>query len=213
MAPRAVELSAADGLTLRGLCWENGPSWALLVHDAGEDLDAWEDLPETLGGRGWSVLALDLRGHGGSDDPWDPDRADLDAEAAAVFARARGAGAVCAVAAGFAGLACLRTAARIEMNALVLLSPSPLDERGTDGLRGAGASKLIIVGSQDAKASADAEALARASIGWVLIVSLPTAERGIALLHGQHGVQAREQALAFLEEQGYLARSEAGETG
>ena len=59
----AVEIPAPDGAVLRGEVRRAGPVWAVLVHDLGEDLDAWRPLRDALGRRGVSVLCFDLRGH------------------------------------------------------------------------------------------------------------------------------------------------------
>ena len=47
--------------------WPGDDTWVVLVHDVGDDIDVWRPLRVALAARGWSVLALDLRGHGGSD--------------------------------------------------------------------------------------------------------------------------------------------------
>jgi len=38
----------------------------LLLHGYGEDRSVWTDFKKTLLGRGWAVMTVDLRGHGGS---------------------------------------------------------------------------------------------------------------------------------------------------
>ena len=67
MKVEAVQATTADGLTLRGELVRGSDVWICLVHDTGEDIDAWQSLRPGLVRKGWSVLALDLRGHGGSD--------------------------------------------------------------------------------------------------------------------------------------------------
>ncbi len=70
MKAEAVQATTADGVTLRGELVRGGDVWICLVHDVGEDIDAWRPLRPGLARKGWSVLALDLRGHGGSDGEW-----------------------------------------------------------------------------------------------------------------------------------------------
>jgi pimeloyl-ACP methyl ester carboxylesterase len=41
-------------------------SAVLLLHGFGEDRTVWADFKKTLLGRGWAVMTVDLRGHGGS---------------------------------------------------------------------------------------------------------------------------------------------------
>jgi alpha-beta hydrolase superfamily lysophospholipase len=187
---RAVELVAADGLTLRGEIWGgNGRDWLLLLHGVGTDLDAWRPLAGLVAEHGLSALALDLRGHGSSDDPWDERGAELDVDAAAAFARAEGADTFCIAAAGVAGLVALRAAERVRPDALALLSPGPLAGAGTADLRAPGVAKLVAWGALDARADRDAASVRAASIGWTVGASLPTAAQGTDLLAGEHAQQ------------------------
>src|SRR3712207_7414180 len=72
---QAIEWSLPWGPVLRGLRWGGGPDLALLLHDPGRDLDAWAMLPgEITGQLGIETVAVDLPGHGLSDDPWEPKR-------------------------------------------------------------------------------------------------------------------------------------------
>ena len=87
----AVEIPAPDGAVLRGEVQRAGPVWAVLVHDLGEDLDAWRPLRDALAARGISVLCFDLRGHGGSDGETGDGLPAGDLEAAIAFARSSGA--------------------------------------------------------------------------------------------------------------------------
>lgn len=196
---RAVELAAADGVVLRGEVWGTGDDWLVLLHDAGSDLDAWRPLRGLEG----SLLALDLRGHGGSEGEWSESGAALDAGTAVAFARVEGARTVCVAAAGAAGAPALRAAD--EVDALVLLSPGPLGGDLSE-LRAPGVPKLVLVGALDRRADADAAAVAASSIGPALLVSLATARQGTDLLSEP---QALEQLTAFLHEQLAWSRAEA----
>ena len=187
MKVEALEATTADGLTLRGELVRGGEIWTVLVHEAGGDIDEWAPLRTRLAARGWTVLALDLRGHGGSDGEWDPGRGRLDVDLAVTLARRLGGRHVCVVAAGRSGVLALRAVERAlaepaaELpDSLVLLSPGPLDGADPMGLRGGGMPKLVVTGSHDPHRS-DAEALQRASIGWTLGVSVATEARGAAL--------------------------------
>ncbi len=69
--PRAVELRTSDGLRLHALLREpagGGETKAAVValHGAKEDLAAWAPAADLLVAHGVTVLAVDLRGHGGS---------------------------------------------------------------------------------------------------------------------------------------------------
>ena len=59
----AVEFQGPGGGTLRGHHFSVGETWAVLVHEEGDDLDAWRGLAAGLTGQGFSVLVFDLPGH------------------------------------------------------------------------------------------------------------------------------------------------------
>jgi pimeloyl-ACP methyl ester carboxylesterase len=205
MSFEPVELRTGDGLVLRGECRQGEPDWLVLVHDVGQDLDAWRPLIGLAALRGWSALALDLRGHGGSDDPWDADACVADVVLATTEARRRGARAVCVAGAGEGAIAALRAADESPPEALVLLSPGPVPEEHAGSLRAAGVSELIVVGSHSARDDEDARRVAELSIGPALRVGLPTPAHGTELLAGPLACQAIEHVAAFWEEQRYLA--------
>lgn len=211
MTVRVVEVSTSDGVVLRGLRWDGNDDWVVLVHDVGQDLDSWRPVQKALAGRGYTLLALDLRGHGTSDDPWDADMAHLDVEAALTFGRREGAASLCVAAAGFGGIAALLAAAREKPDGMILLSPGPLPSRqAMEGLRGPGIAKLFFVGSQDMTARDTVAELRNASIGWALTVSLPSGEQGTALLTGPWGTHVCEHIVRFLDERRFLARNKGG---
>jgi pimeloyl-ACP methyl ester carboxylesterase len=72
--PTAVELLLPWGPVIRGVRWGAGPDRVLLLHEPGADIDAWGTLPSHLAqSLGVEALAVDLPGHGLSDDPWEPE--------------------------------------------------------------------------------------------------------------------------------------------
>jgi len=94
-----VTITTSDGLDLAGYLATGpdtpiGSPGVLLVHQYQRDKEQWGDLPEELAGRGYRVLAIDLRGHGES-DPYtggslvdlltDPDGAPRDVDAALAY--------------------------------------------------------------------------------------------------------------------------------
>jgi pimeloyl-ACP methyl ester carboxylesterase len=180
------------------------------AHDTGDDIDVWRPLRGKLVEAGWSFLALDLRGHGGSDGvaegPVDP----LDIDLGVTLARRTGAEHVSVFAAGGAAIAALKCVARALAapsyalaDSLVLLSPGPVPEDEADQLRGQGLAKLIVSGSIGPQAG-DARAVMRASIGWTVSVSFATDRRGTELLEQPFGAQVMDKAAAFVREQSVL---------
>ncbi len=206
MKIEALEATTADGVRLRGEIVPGDETWVVLVHDAGGDIDDWRPIRAGLARRGWTVLALDLRGHGGSDGDWSPDRGALDVDLGITLARRSGARHVAVVCAGLAGVLALQAVERafaeesFELpDSLVLISPGPLDGADPMTLRGRGLSRLFVVGSADPLAD-DVHALQRATIGWNVTVSFPTAARGAALV-AERSAHVLDKIVAFLKEQ------------
>ena len=81
---RTVRIATEDGATLEGEEWlpseDARPAASiLLIHSFGNTRKTWGTLPETLAGAGYRVLAIDLRGHGGSSPvSGDPERLMMD---------------------------------------------------------------------------------------------------------------------------------------
>ncbi|MDQ6920864.1 MAG: alpha/beta fold hydrolase [Candidatus Dormibacteraeota bacterium] len=196
-----VELAGPGAGMLRGLRFGDGERWAVLVHDLERDLDDWRELAIWLAESGVCALALDLPGHGASDDPWDPALAVPAAKAALDFARSAGAGRIHLVGAGVGGTAALAAASSSagEVASAALLSPRPDDAvAAMSDLREARVARLILVGSLDQGALTDAEAVFRASIGQCELAQIPVSAQGAGLLSGEWGGQSREKVLAHM---------------
>lgn len=209
MRAEAIEATAPDGIKLRGEIVKGSDTWLVLVHGVGADIDAWKPLRAGLAGPGWTVLALDLRGHGGSEGEWSPERAELDVHVPIVLARTYGARHVAVVAAAEGALLALGAVEhalpdeQLELaDSLVLLSPGPLSGLDPMTLRGQGLSKLIIFGAQDPDAP-DAQALVRSSIGWTVKITVATEAHGTALLE-EWAPTVLDKTLSFLREQSVL---------
>ena len=196
----AVEFPGPNGVTLRGQIWGGGSRCVVLVHDEGADLDSWREPSRWLAENGFRAFAVDMPGHGASDDPaelsaW-PEAVGgaldfaLAADAQALFAAGEGAGAAAVLA---------LAARRADLRAAVLLSPEEDDRIARlDELREARLPKLILVGSEAAAARERAEIFFRGAIGPCELVQFPVAEQGAALFGGDWGDHAREKVLAHL---------------
>jgi pimeloyl-ACP methyl ester carboxylesterase len=74
-SPEAIERDLPWGGVLRGFRWGKSSDVALLLHDPGADVDAWGPLPFEIARQlEIEAVAVDLPGHGLSDDPWEAGR-------------------------------------------------------------------------------------------------------------------------------------------
>ena len=172
--------------------WPGGPDTVILIHDAGGDLDDWGSLPATLAGQGYRVVAVDLPGHGLSDDPWDIDRAPE--QVAEIVSAARLDSGRCFVV-GAGGLA--PVIGDMAVDALVVVSPhAPAgQERMSSGVP-----CLIFVGGANPEWADAADRFFRARRGWAVVSSFGVAENGPALLSSEWASHLAEQTIAFLRD-------------
>ena len=198
--PTAVaEEIGLDGFpALRGQRWGDGASELLLLHGGGADLDAWGALPALLAHHlDATVIAVDLPGHGLSDDPWQPER--LPELLAALASRPAGSARLAVVAAGDTAAALLREAGRLAVAAVVLLSPA-LPETVAGWERSPSVSKLFLAGSLAGDELARCRQAANALGGWAVVVGVPDAAQGAELLVGDHLGTVVAHAAGFLRQ-------------
>lgn len=192
-APVPVEFTLAGDQVVRGQEWPGGGDLVLLVHDAGADLDAWRALPTELAADGYRTVAIDLPGHGLSDEPWDPGR--FAAELTALTGAIRGDGAVRVFLIGAGSI--VPALGAVGPDALVALSPRP--EPDWTGER-TGVPCLILTGSADPKAARAADRYFRGRSGWTVASGFGVPEQGTELLATTWAGHAVEQILAFLRD-------------
>lgn len=178
-----VEIRARDGTVLRGELIRSSADWAVLVHDRGDDLDGWGDLRFALATAGMTVLAYDLRGHGGAEGRSSAalDRRDL--EDVLSFARGRGAQRIFLAAVGRSVQAALSAAA--GASALVAIDPPP----ATLSCEPPCPALIFVPGVVSRRRPAGSS--------WPA-VHLPSRERGHELLRGEWADHVQEHALRFL---------------
>jgi pimeloyl-ACP methyl ester carboxylesterase len=189
----AVEVEASDSLVLRGEVRRRGPDWVVLVHDAGADIDAWRPLAGPLAAEGMSVLALDLRGHGGSDGEPSPSTVGDDTRTGIAWARAWGAARVLVGAAGTSSAAALAAAEGEACLAFFALAP-------VGAVPETSLPRLAVVGSRDAEQEKLGSALVRGA-GWSVVVRVPLALAGCRMLESSWSSNVRDYVLAFLRDQ------------
>jgi pimeloyl-ACP methyl ester carboxylesterase len=194
MTPRRpIEIPVEDGITLRGESRPGERCWAILAHAPGGDLDDWRDVPEQLAALGVGVIAIDLRGHGGSDG--EPDGASVcsDLEAAIGAARRHGADVVAVIAANETATVALD---RSSADAAVAITPMPA---GTEPLPDRPLSRLLVV--TNAVASSAAAAALRAQPGRrTLVARIPVDDTGLDLLAGEWASNISSVIVTFMRQ-------------
>lgn len=175
----AVEIKTCDDVTLRGEVALRTSDWILLVHGPGEDIDAWRPLSSALEEYSLTVLAVDLRGHGGSDGKALLSAAANDIDAMIAYALSHGALRTFLAAAGASAASAQEAAERQAIQALVLAAPV-----GPQRVYPTPVPRLVLYDSEDPEQEAAAAQLWDAP-GWSLSVSLPDAGAGLDLLKGE----------------------------
>ena len=79
--PVSIEIVLDSGIVLRGYEWPARGAPVVMLHDYGEDLDAWCGLDQKLAKGGFRVINVELRGHGLSDGEPDSESLAIDASA------------------------------------------------------------------------------------------------------------------------------------
>jgi pimeloyl-ACP methyl ester carboxylesterase len=197
-SPQAIEWEPPWGSVLRGFRWGESSDVALLLHDPGADLDAWGPVPVEIARQlEIEAVAVDLPGHGLSDDPWEAERLpDLLRNLPAI---APAAGLRFLIAAGDSAGAALALAPAIELSGLVCLSPQiPRDDWRPP--RSPRVPKLFVAGSLAGSDLGDVRRLATACGGWAVVTSYPVTQRGTLLLASPWGGRLVEEIVAFLRD-------------
>ncbi len=199
MPPLPFEVVAGDGIRLRGQVWPGGRDWVVMIHDLGADLDCWRPLVSPILEHGYSVVALDLRGHGASDG--DADRPDVETDllVALAGARERCTGTLALVADGAAAVVSLTPRLEGHFDGLVLFSPRPQSAQLAD-LRGSGVAKLFFVGAADPDADRCVGELRNRSIGAAGVISFATTVQGAGLLRDPWLQHIKEHVVGFLDQ-------------
>ena len=157
-----IQFTTADDITIYGDLYGGGEKAIILLHMFTVTRKTWSDFSPELQKKGYTVLAIDLRGHGESDLDYEEFSEDdfnniiLDAEAAKNFL---GKERVAVIGASIGANTALRFAS--EVDAIVALSPG-LDYKGIDAEAAAGSVQvptLIVVSSEDTYSAKSSEKL------------------------------------------------------
>ncbi len=199
--PVAVEIAPPGLPVLRGQRWGDAPE-VLFLHAPGadRDLDDWQDLPALVASETDGALALDLPGHGLSDDG--EGEADPAALLAALRETPEGATIRAVVAAGDTAGGLLAAGPSLGMAGLVCFSASgPAVEEPAALPRSPRLPKLLLARSGGNSAELKpAREIARAVAGWAVVVGVGGPAGGAALLDGPSGGPVRDHVAGFLRE-------------
>lgn len=210
----AVKIKTADGKTLAATEYGTGAQGVVLVHGDGGSQADWGSLPSKLATNGFHVVALDLRGHGGSTltaPLTDADYALMtsDVAAAAGYLRGRGAKQMAYVGAELGGTLVLSAAAAdATASNLVLVSPA-LSSHGvklsTEAITTYGKKPaMLVAGETDAIGSRAVTALDAKVLGPHSVILVPaTATAGTRLFN--QSAELESQVIGWLQTGGQAA--------
>jgi pimeloyl-ACP methyl ester carboxylesterase len=192
-APGAdLHLRAADGTRIVGHRWGGGKTAVVLVHQYGGDLCQWAPYAKRLAGLGYTAIAFDLRGFGGSQHRSFPAalRYSGDIAAAVKEARREGASRVFVVGASLGANAAIVAAANIRplVSGVVSLSaPATFRLDAVAAARHLQVPVLYVAAEVDEGGiyAADAKKmLAATPVTDKSVVVVPGAAHGVALVAG-----------------------------
>lgn len=199
--PVAVEIALAGLPVVRGQRWGDAPE-VLFLHAPGadRDLDDWQDLPALVAAETGGALALDLPGHGLSDDG--DGEVDPVGLVAALLASADGRAIRAIVAAGETAGDLLAAGATLGLAGLVCFSASgPSVEEPAALPRSPLLPKLLLARSGGNSAELkQAREISRSVAGWAVVVGVGGQDGGAALLDGPSGGPVRDHVAGFLRE-------------
>jgi pimeloyl-ACP methyl ester carboxylesterase len=218
--PQPVTLEAADGLMLQGDYYpqpQAAPA-VLLLHMLGSERGAWEPLITPLYAAGYSLLAVDIRGHGVTGGERDWVKAEADHQAWLDWLREQPTvqpDSVSIVGASIGGnmalIGCANDAACVTAVALSPgvdyrdVRPGPAVESGLEGR-----SALLAGGWGDSSVAADIFQMASRSNAEIGIRIYDTNTHGTNLLSGDDGARVIDLIINWLDEHQDRFTSEAG---
>jgi pimeloyl-ACP methyl ester carboxylesterase len=194
-----VKLKSTDGTALSATEYGTGAKGVVLVHGDGRSGADWSAVAGRLAGNGFHVVAIDLRGSGGSKLPAAPGDADWakmpeDVVSAAAYLRTRGAKEVSLIGADTGGsVAMAAGASDPAITSITVLSPAVTAHglKITDALAQYGQRPLLLVaGTGDTLASKAASLLEPRALGPKQLRLVDGSSSGIALFVGDPDLEA-----------------------
>lgn len=157
-----IQLETDDEFKIAGTFYEGGSEGIVLLHQLDRSRNDWKDFALKLQNLNYSVLAIDLRGHGQSSGNWrnfseeDFQAMDLDVEAAVQYLKQNNISNITIIGASIGANVALQYGAEHETKKIVLLSPG-LNFHGieTEDVAKVYRGKILIVASKDDQYSFD----------------------------------------------------------
>ena len=200
---RQILITADDGTVLRGQIYGRGAIGIVLVHEAEKDQGQWSDFATSLSLRGFTVVTVDLRGHGNSPGPKELGIADSDAAAALRFLRVSvDVQRSFLMGAGVGGTAVIKLASRETVVGVITLS-APASARGVSAVADAPrvvAPILYLAAEGDGPAADDAQDFFERSTDPKTIELFPGDDHGVELLKGAQSTRVRSAINEFLDQ-------------
>ncbi len=119
---KRITFTTSDGLMLEGTVFGTGNDAVVLGAMGGSDMETWFPFAEVLADEGYTALAYNMRGHGGSEGPQLLYQVGVDAQAAVDFIRQSGARRVFYFGASVNGVAAMAVGAENDLAGVVDLS-------------------------------------------------------------------------------------------
>jgi pimeloyl-ACP methyl ester carboxylesterase len=201
LMPEAIEHRLPWGPVLRGVGWGIGAHTSFFFHEPGTDIDAWGVLPRAIASSlPVRAVAVDLPGHGLSEDPWEEEWLP---DVMRFLAGAEHSGGMqIVIAAGASALAALDLAPELDFAGLVCLSPTAPDAE-LRFARSPWTPKLFFAGSLADDDLETARGLAASCGGWSAATSVPVPARGTALLGTEWQGRIVEHVVGFARDRVY----------
>lgn len=196
---RDFSITARDGTQLEARAFGNSDRYVILAHMRPADMTSWFDFARVLADEGYTAVAFNFRGYGGSEGVEGDFSVDLDVRGAVDAALDAGASEVFIIGASMGGTGAVAASAIDEIAAIVTLS-APDEFEGVNAAnlaRSVESPILLIAADQDGTAAEDASAIAAEAQGETELIVLSGDQHGTNLFT-EHGEELTKLILDFL---------------
>ena len=182
--PQTVTFRTPDGVDLEADLLPGNSTWVLLAHMRPADRTSWSEFAPMLNEAGYTVLAYDNRGYGGSEGTREPFELEIDATSAIAYAYENDARRLVFVGASMNGATASVLSGFYDLAAVIVLSGVRIFGKVSNVEASLGDSTMgimFVAAEDDGLAVADAERLSDAAPGGYLRV-LETGGHGTNML-------------------------------